>query len=452
MHGQDLTQGNINKQLWSLAWPIMLSVFFNTLYNLVDAFWVGKLSPDAIAAVSISQITLFAMVALSMGITIGSGVHMAMSIGAKDKVKAERVFGQSFVLSTIAAVLFTAIALLFKEKFLALAGATGGIYPMALEYFTITAMGSVLLFWLMSVVFGFNSQGDNFTMTKIFALSTLINAVLDPFMIFGWSPFPARGIAGAAIATLISQAIAVAIGVYILSGKNMMIRFRFSNLVFDAKLVKQVLAVGIPASLTQVLGPIGIGALTGIVSNAFHEAGAISYSLGFRAEFFAFLPAIGFGVGAMALLGQNIGAGNIERAKAAYRKAMVYSFALATLFGAFSALFPSQMIGIFTTDPIVIQYATSYLLLSPFSFGFLALLIVEASSFQGIGKSWPGFWVTLIKYFIIAVPISYLLTSVMDYGITAVWLSVLASNLIAAAVGYFWMGKALNNVKVQPLK
>ncbi len=451
MHGKDLTQGNITKQLWSLAWPTMLSIFFHTLYNIVDAFWVSKLSPEAIAAVSISQITLFAMVSLSMGITIGSGVLMAMGIGAKDKEGAEKIFGQSFLLSTIAAILFTAIALIFKKTFLVLSGATGNIYPLALEYFVITAGGSVLIFWMMSVVFGFNAQGDNFTMTKIFAFSTLLNGVLDPIMIFGWFGFPAMGISGAAIATLISEAIAVAIGVYILSGKDMMVRFRFTNLRFDLKAVRKVLDIGFPASLTQVIMPVGIGALTGIVSSAFHEAGAISYTLIFRVEFFAFLPAIGFGVASMAMLGQNIGAGNIERAKAVYKKALVYSFIIATLFGILSAFFSRQIIKIFTNDATIMQYATSYLFLAPLSFGFLSMIIVASSSFQGIGKSWPGFWITFLKFAVIAAPLSYLLAKVMSYGIIAVWISIVASNLIAALIGYFWLRKTIDDINVQPV-
>src|SRR3989338_6207131 len=168
MHGNDLTRGNISKQLWSLAWPIMLSIFFHTLYNIVDAFWVSKLSAQAIAAVSISQIALVAMISLSMGITIGSGVLMAMSIGAKDIEGAQKILGQSFVLAFIAAIIFTVIALVFRSEFLSLAGATGTILAPALDYFTITAAGSVLLFLMMCVVFGFNAQGDNFTMTKIF--------------------------------------------------------------------------------------------------------------------------------------------------------------------------------------------------------------------------------------------------------------------------------------------
>src|SRR3989344_9229480 len=107
MDGQDLTKGDIRRQLWSLAWPMMLSVFFYTLYNLVDTFWVSKISPEAIAAVSISQIALFVMISFGFGLTIGSGVIMSMHIGAKELQKAERVLGQSFALSAMAGIFFT---------------------------------------------------------------------------------------------------------------------------------------------------------------------------------------------------------------------------------------------------------------------------------------------------------------------------------------------------------
>src|SRR3989338_2630140 len=143
MSDQDLTQGNIRKELWSLAWPMMLSVFFYTLYNLVDAFWVSKLSADSIAAVSISQITLFLMMSLGFGITAGSGVVMSMDIGAKNKPGAERVLGQSFVLTAIMGVFFTILALIFRRELLAVSGASGDIFQPALEYFTVNASGSI---------------------------------------------------------------------------------------------------------------------------------------------------------------------------------------------------------------------------------------------------------------------------------------------------------------------
>ena len=227
---KDLTVGNIPKQLWSLAWPMMLSMFFYTLYSIVDTFWVSKLSTEAIAAVSISQITLYVMIALSMGIAVGSGVVMAMSIGAKNKPEAERILGQSFVLAAISGLFFTVVSLIFKKQLLIASGAGGDIFAPALEYFTVTSAGSILFFFLMNVMFAFNSEGDTFTLTKLFAVSTLVNVVLDPIMIFGRWGFPALGISGAAYATLISQVVFLVLGIVVLSGKKRNIRFSFKNL------------------------------------------------------------------------------------------------------------------------------------------------------------------------------------------------------------------------------
>jgi len=225
MAGADLTKGVIGKQLWSLAWPMMLSVFFYTLYNLVDTFWVSKLSTEAIAAVSISQITLFIMIGLGFGLTVGSGVIMAMHIGAKNMREAERVLGQSFVLAAIAGVFFTALSLIFRSQLLMASGASGLIFAPALEYFTITAAGATLFFILITIIFAFNAQGDTFTLTKLFALSTLVNLILDPVLIFGWAGFPALGIAGAAVATLISQGLFIVIAIRSLSGQHRRVRF-----------------------------------------------------------------------------------------------------------------------------------------------------------------------------------------------------------------------------------
>lgn len=250
MEGQDLTRGDIRKQFWALAWPMMLSIFFYTLYNIVDAYWVSKLSPEAIAAVSISQITLIVMISLGFGITVGSGVIMAMHIGARNMQEAERVLGQSFVLSAILGVFFTIVALIFRHQLLAASGAAGAILAPALEYYTIVSAGSVLLFVMMAVMFAFNSQGDTHTLTKFFAVSTLANAILDPVMIFGWGGFPALGIAGAAYATLVSQAIFLAFAIRSLSGAHRRIRFHFHNLTFKWESVKKVLDIGFPAALT----------------------------------------------------------------------------------------------------------------------------------------------------------------------------------------------------------
>jgi putative MATE family efflux protein len=443
MHGKNLTEGSIPKEMWSLAWPLMLSVFFYTLYNTVDAFWVGKISAEAIAAVGISQITLFAMVAVSMGITAGSGVLMAMNIGAKKMEDAQFILGQSFVLSVITGLVVTAVALAFGQQLLSLAGATGGIFPLAVDYYTITAGGMTLLFIMMAVIFAFNAQGDTFTLTKLFAVSTFANIVLDPLLIFGYGWLPAMGIKGAAVATLLSQALFIAISVRVLSHSRMLVPLAFSRMGIKLQSVKKVFAIGVPAALTNVTGPLGMAAITAITAKYFNEAGAISASLGFRIEFFAFLPAIGYGFGAMALLGQNIGAGNFERAKKAYKHGLTVGFLVALSLGVVAALFAKPLIQFFTTDAVVVQYTSWYLWTVPLSYGFLAALLIEAMAFQGIGRSWPGFWISLFKFGVVAVPLSIVFTQVFGMSIIGVWLAVVVGNVLAAAIGYVWLSRTL---------
>ena len=351
MRGRNLTTGSIPALSWSLAWPVMLSIFFQTLYQLVDAFWVSRISDSAIAAVTVSQITLFVMISLTIGITVGSGVVMATSIGRRDIAEAERVLGQSFVLNLIAAVIFTTLCLTLRRQLLTLTGATGEILPLALEYFTVVAGGSVLMFVFFAVIFGFNSQGDNTTVAWLFAISTTINAGLDPLLIFGGLGIPAFGVRGAAMATIISQVLLVTAGITLLHVRDMMVQFRFRNLVFRLHSVRQVLAVGFPAALTNLLNPAGLAALNALVALAFLEAGVVGLSIGLRIEFFSFLPAIGFGVASLAMIGQNLGGGRPDRARASYRTALLFAFVLGSVVGVGALTLRGVIVGTFSNRP-----------------------------------------------------------------------------------------------------
>lgn len=447
--GQDLTTGNIRKQIWSLAWPMMLSIFFYTLYNLVDAYWVSKISAEAIAAVSISQIALFIMISLGFGITVGSGVVMSMHIGAKKIKEAERVLGQSFVLAVMAGIIFTIIALIFRNQLLIASGAYGLIFEPAREYLTVTAGGSIFFFILITIMFAFNAQGDTFTLTKLFAISTLINAVLDPIMIFGWFGFPVLGISGAAIATVISQIIFIVIALRSLSHERRRIRFHFYNLSFKWKSVKKVLDIGIPAAITQVIYPIGVAVLTLMTSSRFFEPGVVAFSLGFRVEFFAFLPAVGFGFGALAIIGQSIGAGDRERANESFRKGLLYGAAGAAGLGILVAIFARAVTSVFTTDPVVTQYTIYYMRSVALSYGFLAASLVEASAFQAIGRSWPGFWIVFIRFVVVSIPLTYLLIHVFNFPIISIWMSLVAGNIVAAVIGYLWINRAMGRLEMK---
>jgi putative MATE family efflux protein len=449
MRGQTLTEGKIPRQIWTLAWPIMLSFFFQTAYNLVDALWVGRLSGNALAAVNVSQITLFIVVSLGLGITVGSGVLIAMSIGAGEKEKAEKVLGQAFVLSAVLAVAFSILALSFRSSFLRMSGATGAIFPLAMDYFTVVSAGSILLFLLIVIVFAFNSQGDNKTVTILFAISTAINAVLDPILIFGWIGAPALGVAGAAYATLFSQFVMLIVGILLLSSPKMMIRFHFRNLRAKWKSVRKVLSIGFPAAMTQVLGPLSLALLYLVISSIFREEGVAGISIGFRVETFAFLPGIGFGTAAMAIIGQNVGARNFQRAKEAYKKAALYAFLAGSAIGLISVFFSRAIAGSFTTDPTITGYAASYLVSVPLTYGFLGLMFVSISSFQATGKSWPGFWILLTRG-VLMVGGSLLLLTVLKENIHNVWGAIMVGTLSASAIAFFSVRARLDSLVNEP--
>lgn len=442
MKGQDLTQGNIRKQLWSLAWPMMLSMFFHSLYNLVDAFWVAKISASAIAAVSISQIVLFAMVSLAMGISVGTAVLVGQNIGAQKKENAQKVLGQGFLLITIAALFFTVIIFSLQDYLLVLSGAVGEIFPLAVPYFRIVTLGSVLMYLMMMTSISFNAQGDNFTSTKFFAISTLVNIILDPILIFGLAGFPKLGIAGAAYATLASQAVYLMLALRVLMKPEMMVPLNPINLKLNWQSVKEVIEIGLPASLNQVLNPLGFSALMYFVSSAFLEAGAAAFSIGFRIEFFAFIPAIGFGFGAMSMVGQNIGAQKYERVKDVLKISVYFGSGSALIFSLIAFIFAPLIVVVFTSDPLVTEYALLYFRIVPIGYAFFAIAFIEANIFQGIGRSWPGFWITFARVGI-SLCLTFISLRILNLGIWSVWLGIVIGSIIASSFGFLWVRNAL---------
>ena len=437
MFGRDLTTGSIPALSWSLAWPVMLSLFFQTLYQLVDAFWVSRISAAALAAVTVSQVTLFVMTSLTLGITVGSGVLLAVCVGRDDIRAAERVLGQSFLLNLLAGLLFTAPALWQRRNLLVLSGATGEILPLALDYFTLLAAGSVLTFLFFAVIFGFNSQGDNTTLAWLYALSTALNALLDPVLIFGYFGLPALGIRGAAVATIVSQALLLAAGVTLLKVLPLPVRFRFRNLVLKPAAVLKVLAIGFPAAITNLLSPLRLAVLNILVAWWFLEAGVAGVAVGFRIEFFSFLPALGFAVAVLALVGQNLGAGRLERVGRSWRTVMVSAFAVGTLLGVAVALARGPVAAVFTDDPVVAAYARSYLATIPLTFGAVSATVVAISALHALGRPWPGLAVAAAR--VVLMVTAMLLAGGGLAGRpdpVALWVAIVTANVATCAGGY----------------
>ncbi len=447
MASHDLTKGSIAKHLWALGWPMMLSMLLHTLYNVVDSIWVASLSPVAVAATNISRITLFTMVGLGLGLAVGSTVLIGMNIGAKKIKRAEAVLGQSYVLAAIVAIIFTAFGLIFKNQLLIIGGATGTIFPLADTYFTITMAGSILFFLLFPTMFAFRAQGDANTPLIITAISVIVNAIIDPIMIFGWFGFPAMGIAGAAYATLVSQVLVIGMGIYLLRGDKYQVKFRWPTLLkLDKDIIMPMLFIGLPAAITQVVVPFGFLASTKILSEYFLEAGATAFAIAFTVEFFSFIPAFGFGTSAQAIMAQNFGAKKFRRVKESFTKAAVASFAFATIFGLILMFAAPWVTRVLTTDQLALDYVRSYTWIVPLSYGFFALLYVIGSAFQGLGRAWPAFWVLFAKFFIITIPATWILFEFFNTSIVAAWVMTAIGSIGAAVFGLWWIMRFLAHV------
>lgn len=443
---KDFTKGNIIPQLWKLAWPMMMTIFFYTFYNLVDTFWVSKISTDSIAAVWVSQMALMVIMSIGMWISIGSSVLTSMNIWAWNKPEASRVMAQSFILATISGLIFTLIFYIFREHILTISWAVGSIYEPALSYFSIVTLWSILLFYLLNIMMVFNAEGDTFMATKLFAISTAVNVILDPILIFWKFGFPEMGIQGAAYATIISQSVFIIIAMRILSSKKRSVRFEWKNLSLKLESVKKVFNIGIPAACTQMINPIGLAILTYMVSTQFLEAWVTAFSLVFRLEFFAYLPAVWFSMAAMSMIWQNIWAGNISRAHEVFKKASLMWFISAIVLGLGLILWGKYILWAFTTDPLVLKYAFSYLWIVAGTYWFLAISMVVASTFQATGKPWNGFLLMFIRFFVIAIPITYIGIYVYDAPIWIVWSWLATANIMLAVIWYTWNQRIFSKV------
>jgi Na+-driven multidrug efflux pump len=217
-----------------------------------------------------------------------------------------------------------------------------------------------------------------------------------------------------------------------------MIRFRFSKLGLEWESVKAVFRIGFPASLTQVLQPLGLAALMFITAQKFAELGTVAFSIAFRLEFFAYLPAIGFGFGSMAIIGQSIGAKNVTRANQTFKLALLYGSVSALVVGVLAMLFAGPLIAVFTSDPVVASDVQWYLYLTGATYVFLASSLVITNALQAVGHSWSGFWLVVLRYGIVTIPLTLYLTTFMT-SMNAVWIALGIGNIVTALVGYIWV-------------
>ncbi len=416
---QDLTTGSVTGHLLKTTSFMLVSMIFQTLYVLIDLFWMGRLGTDAIGAVGLAGNLSFVVIAITQVLGVGATTLVSHASGRKDQQRAIFLFNQSQVLSMAAGLVFLAVAMLFRHQYAASQSATDGM-RIATEQFLLWFIPAMALQFAM-VAMGAALRGTgNFKPGMYVQTGTVvINMILAPFLIFGWGPFPEMGVSGAALATFIAIAIGVAwISVYFFDSKAYL-RFHFADWTPQPRIWWDMLKIGLPAGAEFALMGIYMAVIYSI-TKPFGAAAQGGFTIGLRIVQSVFLPVIALGFAVAPVAGQNFAAHQGERVRQAFKAAagMAAGSMLVASIGIFFAAAP--LMRIFTTDAEVIAVGVEYLRIVVLNFVASGVTFVSGSMFQALGNTIPSLVTSGLRLVVAIIP-AFFLARVTGFQLTWIW-------------------------------
>ncbi len=442
---KDLTTGSIRKHIIFLAAPMLVAMFMHNLFTLVDTFFVGKLGPEAIAAVTASFPVFFIIIALITGLGIGVNSFVARSIGAKDFGKVNIIAENGLIIAGVLYLLTLVVGFFTIKPLVAFLGVQPNVAGFMGDYISVIYLGSFAFFFGNLANAMLQGEGDTKTPMKALIMANIANIILDPAFIFGLGPLPAMGVKGAAIATIISQAFgAVYAYSYLFSGKAF-VKLKFKKLVYSSQIIKGILSVSLPTSAAQGAIAVGIFFMNKLVAT-FGSAALAGFGIAFRLESVAVLPALALGLATLTMIGQNIGAKQHHRARLASTFSSLSAFLFMEGIGIMFFLTSPLWISIFTSAPEVISYGKQYFGIVALAYGFIGLRFIAVSSFQGLGKALYVLGVTSFNFGLM-IAAAYVLAFKLGMGISGVWIGMVIAHITAGIAAQLWFQNTLKHAE-----
>lgn len=443
---KDLTSGREGKLIFLFALPMLFGSIFQQLYNIVDSIIVGRiLGKEALAAVGNAFPIYFTLVSLIIGLSFGGTIVISQYFGAKDFEKVKRAIGTLYLFLFVTAGILTLLGLLFIDNILQLVKIPEELYAGAKTYTSIFIMGLITFFGYNGTAAILRGLGDSKTPMFFMIISTMVNIGLDLLFIikFKW------GIAGAAIATVISQGGAFITAVWYLNKFHKLINITFTDLVFDKEIFRQTIRIGLPTGLQQTFVSLGMLALQRIV-NEFGTDVIAGYSVAGRIDSIAMTPAMIFSQALAAFVGQNIGAGKNERVNKGLKATLIMSSMVAITLTAIVVFTKEFLVGLFNQDPEVIRIGSQYLLIVSGCYLIFSMMFSFNGVLRGAGDTLIPMFITLFSLWIIRIPGSYFLSERM--GEIGIWWAVPIGWVLGLIMSYFYYktGSWKNKAVVKP--
>ena len=417
-----------------LAVPMVLEMSMESLFAVVDIFWVSRLGSDAVAAVGLTESMLAIIYAIAMGLSTASTALVARRFGEQNREEAASTAVQAIVLGTIAALLL-GVAGAFAPTFLSLMGATDEVVRTGSRYTAVMLGGNVTVMLLFVLNAVFRGAGDAAAAMRTLWLSNLLNIALGPCFIFGWGPFPELGVTGAAVATNIGRGVGVAYQlVSLFRGRRLVVVRRHWRL--DGAKMRTLLRLGGTAAFQTLIETASWLGLTRILAT-FGSAALAGNLIGIRVVIFALLPSWGMANAAATLVGQNLGAGHPDRAERSVWLTALYNFIFLSAVAVLFVGWPAPIVGWFTAEPDVASYAVDCLRIVSLGFAAFAYGMVTMQAFNGAGDTVTPSIINFVCFWLIKIPLAYLLAISSNIGPRGVFVAVTIAYFCQTAIAVF---------------
>jgi putative MATE family efflux protein len=427
----DYTAESLNRAVLLLAVPMVLEMIMESLFAVVDVFWVSRLGKEAIAVIGITESVMTLVYAVAIGISFAATAIVARRIGENDPERAAQAAGQILLLGVTIAAGLGAVLGYFAPLILRLMGASDAVITLGSDFATIMLGGNATVFLIFLINAIFRGAGDAVLAMRTLWLANALNIVLGPCFIFGWGPFPEMGVAGAAVATNIGRGTGVLYQLWHLAGRQSRVRVRARHLrpvQADLWTILRTAGNGIAQLVISTTSWVGLFKILA----EFGSSALAGYTIAIRVVTFALMPAWGLANAGATLVGQNLGAQKPTRAEAAVKIATRFNMLLLGIVGAVFVLAAGPLVGLFTTDPEVHLHGTRALWIVSVAFPLYAAGMCLEAAFNGSGDTWTPTRLNFFCFWLGQVPLAWLLANVFGLGPTGVFIAVPVSFSVLA--------------------
>jgi len=442
MRGRDWTQGSIFKNLLLLSWPMAVTNTLMMLGPTIDMIWVGKLGSGSIAGVGVAGTAVQLVMGAMMGLTAGMRALIARFIGAKDIDSANRAAQQASVVTAIYAILMAVVGVFYSEEIVAMVGVKPEVVEAGAAYLRINFIGSAPMAFRMMMDSIMQASGDSMNPMIIAVIYRILHIALCPFLVFGWWIFPELGVSGAAWTAVISQSVGVILGINVLFGNRSRLKLSIRGFRFDFDIIWRIVRIGFPALISGIQRTLQQFILL-LFMAPFGTIAVAAHTISQRIEMILFMPAMALGMGAGVLVGQNLGANQLERAeKSAWLATMIVEV-VAVIACVAILIWSDPIVSVFNSEADVVKTSTEYLYILLPSFVMVGFMMVLMNAVQGAGDTMPMMIISIVTTWLITIPFAYFLPKWTDWGVYGIRWVMTASMVLGglANIIYFRTGR-----------